>query len=87
MGKQRRTAKVKPTTVTPQPYPTTFGELSIGDHFMSGEREYVRLPIVPTGTTLAPGYVNAARVGDAMVSGFGPHVVVAKLLHDGSNLG
>lgn len=65
-----------------------FGKLKPGDHFQYGPTQYVRLPIVPTGTTKSDGrienllgYVNAARIGDAQLSGFGPECTVKKIGH------
>lgn len=81
-----------------RPEHMTFADLQVGDHFLYGNREHVRIPIVDTGdfydtpTKRAPsdcvpnrvilGYCNAAQLGSGQVSGFGPKCEVVKIHHE-----
>jgi len=61
-----------------RPQQMEFVDLQIGDHFIYGEAEHVRLPIV----AVTGGYFNAAQLGSGQVSGFGPGVEVVKIHHE-----
>lgn len=56
-----------------------FVDLKVGDHFLFGGREHVRLPIVDVGEGVSSGYFNAAQIGSGQVSGFGPYVDIVKI--------
>ena len=61
--------------------PMMFKDIKVGEHFLFGNQEHVRLPIVATGEPTIIGYFNCAQIGSGQVSGMGPEVSVVRIHH------
>lgn len=61
-----------------------FGDLEVGEHFIWGDKEHVKLPEIGSGplqfgSTHHFGFVNCIRVGTLQLSGMGPLVEVTRI--------
>ena len=61
-----------------------FSDLKVGEHFIWGDKEHVKLPEIGSGplqfgSTHHFGFVNCIRVGTLQLSGMGPLVEVTRI--------
>ena len=63
---------------------TLFADLAVGDHFVWGGKEHVKLPEIGSGPIKPEGncyygFVNCIQVGTCQLSGMGPLVEVDRI--------